>query len=48
MDTIFMNVENSCQQLLNPLDKKNLKRGDKYAALSNISIHYTWKIIKLP
>ena len=51
MDTIFMNFENSKtydphRLLLNLLDKINLKRSDKYVALSNISIYYTWKNIK--
>ena len=32
--------------LLNLLDKINLKRSDKYVALSNLSIYYTWKNIK--
>ena len=32
--------------LLNLLDKKNLKRNDKYVVLSNLSIYYTWKNIK--
>ena len=32
--------------LLNPADKINLKRSDKYVALSNLSIYYTWKYIK--
>ena len=32
--------------LLNLMDKINLKRSDKYSALSNYSIHYTWKNIK--
>ena len=32
--------------LLNFLNKINLKRSDKYVALSNISIYYTWKNIK--
>ena len=50
MDTIFMNSENSktsdpLRLLLNLLDKINLKRSDKYVALSNLSIHYTWKNI---
>ena len=31
--------------LLNLADKINLKRSDKYDALSNISIYYTWKNI---
>ena len=32
--------------LLNLSDKVNLKRSDKYVALSNLSIYYTWKNIK--
>ena len=32
--------------LLNLTDKINLKGSDKYVALSNLSIYYTWKIIK--
>ena len=28
------------------MDKINLKRSDKYVALSNLSIYYTWKNIK--
>ena len=48
MDTIFMNSENSktsdpLRLLLNLLDKIDLKRSDKYVALSNLSIYYTWK-----
>ena len=31
---------------LNLTDKINLKRNDKYVALSNLSIYYTWKNIK--
>ena len=51
MDTIFMNFENSKTSdpqrlLLNLSDKINLKIGDKYVALSNLSICYTWKNIK--
>ena len=51
MDTIFMNFENSKTSdphrlLLNLTDKINLKRSDKYVALSNLSIYYTWKNIK--
>ena len=43
MDTIFMNSENSKKidpdkLLLNLTDKINLKRSDKYLALSNLSI----------
>ena len=32
--------------LLNLTDKINFKRSDKYVALSNLSIYYTWKNIK--
>ena len=32
--------------LLNLTYKINLKRSDKYVALSNLSIFYTWKNIK--
>ena len=51
MDSIFMTSENSKisdshRLLLNLLDKINLKRSDKYVALSNLSIYYTWKNIK--
>ena len=51
MDTIFMNSENSKTSdphrlLINLSDKMNLKRSDKYVALSNLSIYYTWKNIK--
>ena len=52
MDTIFMNSENSiasdAHRLLHNLsDKINLKRSDKYVALANLSIYYTWKFINL-
>ena len=45
MNTIFMNPETSKTSathrlLLNRTDKINLKRSDKYVALSNLSIHY--------
>ena len=51
MDTIFMNSQNSKTSqsnrlLLNLSDKINLKRIDKYVALSNLNIYYTWKNIK--
>ena len=47
MDNRFMDSENSKisdthRQLLNLLDKMNLKRRNKYVALSN----YTWKDIR--
>ena len=43
-----MNSENSktsaCDRLLLHLaDKMNLKRSDKYVALLNLSMYYTWK-----
>ena len=46
-----MNSENSetsdTYRLLHNLSNKiNLKRSDKYVALSNLSIYYTWKNIK--
>ena len=51
MDTIFMNYGNSKTSyphrlLLNFSDKMNLNRSDKYVALSNLRIYYTWKNIK--
>ena len=51
MYTTFMNSGNSktsnpYKLLLNLLDKINLKRSDKYVALRNFSICYTWKDIK--
>ena len=51
MNTIFMNSENSKTSdphrlFLNLTDKINLSRSDKYVALSNLSIYYTWKNIK--
>ena len=51
MVTTFMNYEKSKTSdphklLLNPADKINLKRTEKYVALSNLSIYYTWKNIK--
>ena len=49
MNTIFMNSENSKTSgpqklLLNLTDKINLRKKDKYIALSSLSIYYTWKI----
>ena len=48
MNTKFMNFEDSKTSeshrlLLNLTDKTDLKRKDKYIALSNLSIYYTWK-----
>ena len=51
MDTIFMNSENSktsepYRLLLNLSDKMELKKSEKYIALSNLSIYYIWKNAK--
>ena len=51
MDSIFMNSKNSKTSdphrlLSNLTDKLNLKRADKYIALSNLGMYYTWKNIK--
>ena len=51
MNTIFTNSENSKASdphrlLLNLTDKIDLRRKDKYIALSNLSIYFTWKNIK--
>ena len=51
MNTICMSSENSKTSdphrlSLNLTDKIDLRRKDKYFALSNISIYYTWKNIK--
>ena len=50
MNTILMNSENSKtfdpqRLLLNLSDETNIKRSDRYVALSNFSIYYTWKKI---
>ena len=51
MNTIIMNSENSetsdpHRLSLNIMDKLDLRRKDKYIALSNLSISYTWTNIK--
>ena len=51
MSTIFMNFENSKTSDRHRLsviltDKIDLRQKDKYIALSNLSIYYTWKNIK--
>ena len=51
MNTISMNSENSKASdsrrlLLNLTDKIDLRRKDKYVALSILSIYHTWKNIK--
>ena len=45
MDAIFMSYENS-KTLLNLSDKIHLKKIDKYVALSNLSVYFTWKNMK--
>ena len=52
MDTIFMNSENSRTSehhvlVLKLADKLDLRRGQKNVALSNLTIYYTWKNIKI-
>ena len=39
-------ASNPYRLLLNLTGKVSLKRSDKYVALSNLSIYYTWKNIK--
>ena len=51
MNTRFMDSQSSKTSdphklLLNLTDKIDLRRKDKYVALSNLSIYYTWKNIK--
>ena len=51
MDTIFMNLENSKTSKPHVLKSKltnklNLRIGEKFIALSNLSIYYTWGNIK--
>ena len=53
MDAIVINSENSetpepYRLLLNHSGRINFKRSDKYVALSNLSMYYTWKNIKKP
>ena len=48
MGTVFMNFENSktsepYRLSLNLVGKINVKRSDKYVALSNLSMYYTWR-----
>ena len=51
MDTVFMNSKNSKTSdphrlILNLTDKINLKKSDKYVALSNPNLYYKWKNFK--
>ena len=52
MDTIFMNSENSKTSKphilkLKLTSKLDLRLGEKVIALSNLSIYYTWRNIKI-
>ena len=51
-DTIFMNSENTKTSklhvlILKPTNKLDFKIGEKAIALSNLSIYYMWKNIKI-
>ena len=51
MNIIFMNTKNSKTSeihrlLLNLTDKIDLRKKDKYLALSSLSIYYIWKSMK--
>ena len=51
MNTIFMNSDNSKTYKLHVLtlkltSKLDLRLGEKFIALSNLSIYYTWRNIK--
>ena len=53
MDTIFMSSENSIisdpyRILRNLPEKIDSKTSNKYVALSNLDIQYTWKNMKRP
>ena len=52
MDTIFMNSENTKTSklhvlILKPTNKLDFRIGEKAIVLSNLSIYYTWKNIKI-
>ena len=44
MNSKYSETPDPHRLLLNLTDKLNLNRSDKYVALSNLSIYYTWKI----
>ena len=46
MNSKISKTSNLHRLLLNITDKLNLKRSDKYVALLNFSVCYTWKNIK--
>ena len=43
MNSKNVETSDSHRLWLNLTDEINLKRSDKYVALSNLSIYYTWK-----
>ena len=43
---MFINSEKKKYLILNLSDKIDLKRKDKYASLSSLSIYYTWENIR--
>ena len=52
VNIIFMNSKNSKTShthrlLLSLTDKMNFKKSDKYIALSNLSMYFTWKNIHI-
>ena len=52
MGTIFLNSENSTKSdphklLINLSDKINVKRSDKYVALSTLSMHHIWENMRM-
>ena len=52
MDTIFLNSENSTKSdphklLIYLSDKINVKRSDKYVALSTLSMRYIWENMRM-
>ena len=47
MNSKYSETSDPHRLLLNLTDKINLKRSDKYVALSSLSMYSTWKNIKL-
>ena len=47
MNFNYSKKSDSDRLLFNLSDEIKLKRSDKYVALSNLSMYYTWKNIKL-
>ena len=46
MDSEYSKTSDPHRLILNLPDKINLKRTDKYVAVSNLGMYYTWKKIK--